>query len=116
MSRAKSDLFRSSYRYSRKTTWRDIRRYLVTPKGGILPTAPRADTTCERADQLNGYFASVGPAVAGALAAERRGPVPLPPRPPRVVAGAYRVHPATLPELTTALGRMSASKASGDWR
>ena len=54
--------------------------------------------------------------VAGALEEEwrARGAEPLPPRPPRVVAGSYRVHPATLPELATALDRMSTSKASGE--
>lgn len=113
INRAKSEYFLSSYRFSRKTTWRDIRRYLITPKGGIAPAA-RTSTTCEWADRLNSYFASVGPAVADALEAARAGEEPLPPRPPRVVAGSYRVHPATLPELTAALRRMSASKACGD--
>ena len=113
LSRAKSEFFLSSYRFSRKTTWKDIRRYLITPKGGIAPVT-RIETTCEWADKLNGYFASVGPAVAAALEGVRRGAEPLQPRPPRVVAGSYRVHPATLPELTTALRRMSTSKASGE--
>ena len=52
--------------------------------------------------------------MANTLEAARHGEEPLPPRPPRVVAGSYRVHPATLPELTAALRRMSSSKASGE--
>ena len=39
---------------------------------------------------------------------------PLGPRPRRVVSGAFRVYPATLPELSVAVRQMSASKASGD--
>ena len=38
----------------------------------------------------------------------------LPPRPPCVVSGSFRVHPATLPELSSALQRMSSSKACTD--
>ena len=37
----------------------------------------------------------------------------LAPRPPRVVSGAFRVRPATLSELSSALNRMQNSKSSG---
>ena len=111
--RAKSGFFLSSYRHSRKTTWKDIRRFLIAPKGGV-PSAAPADSTAAWADRLNGYFASVGPGVAAELDAAQRESEPLPPRPPRVVAGAYRVQPATLPELSAALKRMSSSRACGE--
>ena len=55
----------------------------------------------------------MGPGIAAALGtAAATGPV-LSPRPPRVNSGAFRVKPATLPELSCALRRMSLSKASG---
>ena len=76
---AKSAFFLSSYRYSRKTTWRDIRRFLISPRDGKSTPAP-SDTDSRWADRLNEHFASVGPRVAAEL--ERRGAEPLPPRPP----------------------------------
>ena len=115
MCRAKSEFFLSSYRHQRKTTWKDIRRFLIAPKGGLASAAAAAaNNTAGWADRLNGYFASVGPGVAKELEAAQRDSAPLPPRPPRVVAGAYRVRPATLPELSAALRRMSLSKACGE--
>ncbi|KAF0300512.1 hypothetical protein FJT64_027002 [Amphibalanus amphitrite] len=59
-------------------------------------------------ERLNSYFTSVGPDVARSLAAADTGE-PLPPRPPRVCSGAFAPQPATLPELSTALGRMGTS-------
>ena len=52
--------------------------------------------------------------VAAAAAARLVNSPPLSPRPPRVCSAAFRVEPATLPELSKALGSMSASKASGE--
>ncbi|KAF0302210.1 hypothetical protein FJT64_025674 [Amphibalanus amphitrite] len=63
-------------------------------------------------ERLNSYFTSVGPDVARSLAAADTGE-PLPPRPPRVCSGAFAPQPATLPELSTALGRMGTSRACG---
>ena len=109
---ARSSFFLSSYRHARRTTWTDIRRYLIAPRGG----AHRTDT-CERgsqwAEKLNAHFATVGARVANALEQTRNGADRLPPRPSRVVSGAFKVRPATLPELSAALQRMSTSRASG---
>ncbi|KAF0292538.1 hypothetical protein FJT64_009479 [Amphibalanus amphitrite] len=103
---AKSDFFLTSYRRSRRTTWKDIRRFLISPRAGASsasssPSGPRW------ADRLNEYFASVGPSVAAALEEAQRVTEPLPPRPPRVVSGAFRVHPVTLSELSAAVKRWS---------
>ena len=32
-SHARADLFLTSFRYSRKTTWKDLRRFMVAPRG-----------------------------------------------------------------------------------
>ncbi|KAF0304575.1 putative histone-lysine N-methyltransferase PRDM7 [Amphibalanus amphitrite] len=103
---AKSDFFLTSYRRSRRTTWKDIRRFLISPRAGASsasssPSGPRW------ADRLNEYFASVGPSVAAALEEAQRVTEPLPPRPPRVVSGAFRVHPVTLSELSAAVKHVS---------
>ena len=110
---AKSAFFLSSYRHSRKTMWRDIRRFLISPRGGKSAPAP-CDPTGRWADRFNEHFASVGPRVAAELERERCGAEPLPPRPPRVVSGAFRVREATLPELSDAVRRMSSSRSCGD--
>ena len=111
--RARSDFFLSSFKYSRRTTWKDVRRFLISSKGTTGATAP-SERTVEWADRLNNHFATVGQRVSAELEAERSSAQPLSPCPPRVVSGAFRVHPVTLPELHNALKRMSSSKASGD--
>ncbi|KAF0306683.1 hypothetical protein FJT64_021879 [Amphibalanus amphitrite] len=110
---AKSDFFLTSYRRSRRTTWKDIRRFLISPRAGASsasssPSGPRW------ADRLNEYFASVGPSVAAALEEAQRVTEPLPPRPPRVVSGAFRVHPVTLSELSAAV-KPGMSEPAADW-
>ena len=65
------------------------------------------------ADKLNSHFASVGPDTAAALGAAASEGETVPPRPPRVCAGSFRVQPATLPELSAALRQMGTSKACG---
>ena len=107
---ARSDYFAASFRNSRRHTWKDIQRYLISSRKSV-------DTergTSAWYDRLNKHFASVGPRVAAAIDSERPDRAPLPPRPRRVVSGAFRVRPATLPELSAAVQRMSGSRASGD--
>ena len=66
----------------------------------------------ERADRLNRFFTSVGPGVETVLAGSDSSE-PLPPRPPRVGAGAFWPRPVTLPEFSSALQRMRGSGACG---
>ena len=67
------------------------------------------------ADRINRFFAGVGPAVAETLSTVD-GDVPVPPRPPRVISGAFQPRPATMPELSAALARMGTSRACGRCR
>ena len=108
--RARSSFFLSSYTYSRKTTWKDLRRFLIRPK---VRTDASHVRTVEWADRLNLHFATVGSRVAAELEAQCATDPPLPPCPSRVVSGAFRVHPVTLPELHTTLKQMSSSNAYG---
>ena len=113
--RARSAFFEGSLKNSRKQTWNDIRKFLVSSgkRGGRDGGLPVTDHTLEWADKLNRHFSSVGPSIAASLATvAATGPL-LSPRPPRVCSDAFRVKPATLPELSSALKRMSCSKASG---
>ena len=109
---AKSAFFLTSYRRSRRTTWTDIRRFLIS-SGTPSTTASPTPSDTSWANRLNEHFASVGPRVAAALEEAQRVVAPLAPRPARVVSGAFRVRPATLPELSAAMQRMSSSRASG---
>ena len=107
---ARADFFATSFRNSRRHTWKDIQRYLISSRRSI-------DTekgTSAWSDRLNKHFASVGPRVAAAIDRERSDRDTLPPRPRCVVSGAFRVRPATLPELSAAVSRMSGSRACGD--
>ena len=74
--------------------------------------APNVKSTAW-ADELNRHFASVGPSIASSLEAAAAAGQRLAPRPPRVISGAFRVHAATLSELSSALAQMQNSKASG---
>ena len=109
---ARSAFFAAAYNSSPETAWKDMRRFLISSKKSS--SAPVDTTDPQWADQLNAHFAACGPRVAAETEAQREGRSPLPPRPRCVVSGSFRVSPATLPELATALSQMSKSKACGD--
>ena len=112
LNRACSSYFLKSFRNSRSTTWKDVQRFLVSSKKPAPKASSPVDSDPGWADNLNQFFASVGPGVADALAASDAGET-LAPRPPRVCSGALSLRPATLPELSAALKQMSSSRASG---
>ena len=104
--RARSAFFEASLKNSRKQTWKDIRKFIVASgkRGGAGSSgAPVTDRTREWAEKLNRHFSSVGPSIAASLSTVAAAGPQLSPRPPRVCSGAFRVRPATLPELSSAL-------------
>ena len=111
LNRASSTYYLTSFRNSRRKTWRDIRNFLVA-SGKAEPRVTPAAADTDWADKANRFFASVGPTVAESLSAADDGE-PLPPRPPRVCSGAFLPRPATMPELSAALVRMGTSRACG---
>ena len=108
--RARSTFFAESFRNSRRTTWKDIRRFLISSRRSDVPLV----TGRVWANRLNDHFATCGARVASEVGSQAGADDPLTPRPPRVVSGAFRVYPATLPELSAAVKHMSASKACGE--
>ena len=92
-----------------KEMWAELRRHALGPG----PAAGPGDVSgAAAASRFNTYFAGVGSRIAAELAAGRDEPAP-PPRPPTVCSAAFTVRPATLPELSRALKRMSGSRAVG---
>ena len=97
----------------RRDFWSRIKQFSFRPvHGGDAPS----DDICSRADAFNAHFAAVGPRIAAEAAAATRDSttdVPAGPRPYRVCASALKLRPATLPELSAAISRMSGSRAVG---
>ena len=110
LNKASSSYYLSSFRISRKKTWKDIRNFLVA--SGKAEPGASVDMSPGWADRINRFFAGVGPAVAETLSTVD-GDVPVPPRPPRVISSAFKPRPATMPELSAALTRMGTSRACG---
>ena len=97
----------------RGSFWSTFKRFaMVSPvqAGGALPSE-RGDAE-DRADELNRYFADVGPSIAaglrGAVAAGREDL-----RPPTVCSAGFQLTSITLPELSKSIRKMSASRAVG---
>ena len=107
LEKARADFF--SKPPSAKDMWRDIRQHALGPSQHFKPDdIPDEDT----ANRFNNFFANVGSNIADELA-ERGDAQPPPARPPTVCSSTFVVRPATLPELSHALWRMSSSKAAG---
>ena len=68
----------------------------------------------EWTNRLNNHFAACESRVAAEVGAQADTTEPLAPRPRRLVSGAFRVHPATQPELSATVRQMSSSKACAD--
>ena len=105
LSRARADFF--STPASRTDMWKTLRSYALSSGKG----KPGGDLDESTATIFNQYFAGVGRRIAEELAAQPSRV--LPPRPPTVTSAAHRIRPVTLPELGSALRRMSNSTAVG---
>lgn len=133
---AKSGFF-SSLLDNRKNIWPDVRKYILQKKAP--PTLSHCQNSTEEevafADRQNQHFSSTASRVSATIRpADTSGGVddrPRPsaaadtddartettdsgPRPPRVVSSAFKLMPATLPELSRALRAMNNSKACGE--
>ena len=100
----------------RRKFWSRLKTYAILPAGGLVTNE---DDITDRAETFNAHFASVGSRVAAEVTRDG-GALPVlggattGPRPPRVCASALVLRPATLPELSKAIGRMSSSRAVGE--
>ena len=112
-SKARTNFFMTSYRHSKPKIWSDIHKFLIASKRGSSLTYNSSAKPVQWANELNQHFVSVGPDMASSLGTAAASGRRLTPRPPRVVSGAFRVRPATLTELSSALQRMRNSKSSG---
>ena len=106
IAQARADYF--SAPSSAKEMWSQLRKHALGPKQGKGPTSVMNQETASR---FNTYFSGVGRRVADEL--EGRSAPRLTPRPPIVCSSAFKVRAATLTELSSALKRMSGSRAVG---
>ena len=107
--RCKREFLSADMLSDRRAFWRNVKEFALRPGrggGGAGEGMPPGQE-----DAFNAHFASVGPRIAAELAAGD--PSPLPPRPPCVTSSVLRLEPATLPELSLALSRLSSSRAVG---
>ena len=93
----------------RRGFWRNIREFALRPAKSGTGATDRLSPA--QADEFNRHFATVGSRIAAELATSNTPPPP--PRPPCVTTAGLRLQPATLPELSSALSRLSSSKAVG---
>ena len=107
--RCKREFLSADMLSDRRAFWRNLKDFALRPArggGGAGEGMPPGQE-----DAFNAHFAAVGPRIAAELAASD--PSPLPPRPPCVTSAGLRLKPATLPELSLALRRLSSSRAVG---
>ena len=100
-------------RSDRRDFWSHLKRLYVAPaSAGSQPEPIDEDERRAQMDNFNTFFATVGERIAAEL---RDGGQTswLSPRPPIVVADAFRLQPVTLPELGRVVAGMNGSGAVG---
>ena len=107
--RARRNFLCDSLVSDKQEFWSNIKRFSVQSAQG---PASGDDSIRARADEFNEHFASVGPRIAAEVQ-RAAAPDSCGPRPPRVCSSALELCPATLPELSYAIRRMSSSRAIG---
>ena len=93
-----------------RKAWKGVNDFVMQPKSG--ENGP-ASLSAEKANEFNRHFASVGPKIAAEISSGNNTDRPLPPRPPCVTTAGLTLRAITLPELSSALGELSASQAVG---
>ena len=92
--------------------WPAFKRFATATSTQTSSPVVSPEETATAADELNRYFAQVGPRIAAdlktAVIAGRENP-----RPPTVCAAGFELGPATLPELSRCIRQLSASRAVG---
>ena len=106
--RAKRLYLCDSLTTDRRQFWSRIKAFAFRPSGG--GPSGTGDVS-EQADMFNERFASIGPRLAAEVV--RDGGAAVVPRPPTVCSSALVLRPATLPELWSAIARMSGTRAVG---
>ena len=98
-----------------KRFWARLKQFGADLSSRGSPSAAPPGEARLSADQLNEHFAAVGARVAAEAtrAAGQAGVSSAGPRPYKVPASAFVPHCVTLPELSTVIGRLSASGAVG---
>ena len=97
----------------RNDFWRQLKRLYMTPAVTDKTQSPTDDDQQrDLADRFNAFFSTVGSNIAAELKDEVS-VGQLHPRPPVVVAGAFKPRPITLPELGRTIAAMNSSGAVG---
>ena len=97
----------------RNDFWRQLKRLYMTPAVTDKTQSPTDDDQQrDLADRFNAFFSTVGSNIAAELKDEAS-VGQLHPRPPVVVAGAFKPRPITLPELGRTIAAMNSSGAVG---
>ena len=113
LSAARRDfLSRQLVESDRREFWTVLKRHFIKPeKSTTAPPSSEAELRT-RADKFNSFFATVGSNIAADLREDVAGRLPHP-RPPTVVAAAFKPHPVTLAELGRTIRDMNSSGAVG---
>ena len=94
----------------RRQFWSCLKRFYLTSNSAPPAPALSRDEVRVRADDFNDFFSSVGAKIAEDLKEDvTAGQSPRPP----IVSSAFRLGPATLPELGEAVRKMNSSGAVG---
>ena len=96
----------------RREFWSSLKKFYLAPSDPVhaAQTTSKAEQRA-RADHFNHFFSSVGSQIAADLSDNVT--AGLAPRPPIVVSAAFRLQPATLPELARAVRQMNSTGAVG---
>ena len=100
----------------RSAFWQQLKRLFIAPAASPKAPSPtdlaEGDQQRDLADEFNAFFSTVGSNIAAELKDDAT-VTTLHPKPPVVVAGAFKPRPITLPELSRTIAAMNSSGAVG---